>query len=308
MAKSTRSTPAVFHSRNPHKGRYDFEQLCRAHPKLTEHVRENPAGDRTIDFADPAAVRNLNAAILAAFYAVHNWEIPEGYLCPPIPGRADYIHHLADLLDEATASDLQCSGYKKVLDIGVGASCIYPILGCCSYDWRFVASDVDVDSLHSAREIVQNNSVLKDRIELRRQGDKKCFFKHIIKDGEFFDLSVCNPPFFSSEKEATKSNRRKTANLRNARPSDTPAKRNFGGVANELWCKGGELAFVKAMIYESSDFAEQVKWFSSLVSKAEHVRLLQKCAHAAGAEDVRVVKMQQGQKTSRFIAWTFAGS
>ena len=40
----------------------------------------------------------LNRAILMHHYGVKSWDIPAGYLCPPIPGRADYIHSVADLL------------------------------------------------------------------------------------------------------------------------------------------------------------------------------------------------------------------
>ncbi len=37
---------------------------------------------------------------------------------------------------------------------------------------------------------------------------------------------------------------------------------NFGGQQQELWCEGGEVAFIKKMIEESKGFAKQVMWFT----------------------------------------------
>ena len=86
------------HPRNRHHQRYDLPALCQAHPDLQGYITLNPLGEQTIDFANPQAVKALNKALLAHFYAVKHWDIPDGFLCPPVPGRADYIHHLADLL------------------------------------------------------------------------------------------------------------------------------------------------------------------------------------------------------------------
>ncbi len=90
------------HPHNPHQGRYDFALLTRALPELAKHTITNPKGEPTINFSDSEAVRVLNQALLAHYYGVKFWDIPEGYLCPPIPGRADYIHYIADLLAQTT--------------------------------------------------------------------------------------------------------------------------------------------------------------------------------------------------------------
>lgn len=95
------TTKPGLHPRNRHQNRYDFTALQQANPELTAFVRRSPAGEPTIDFADPLAVKALNRALLAHHYQVKNWDIPDGFLCPPVPGRADYIHHLADLLAQS---------------------------------------------------------------------------------------------------------------------------------------------------------------------------------------------------------------
>ena len=89
---------ASLHPRNRHQGRYDFPQLIKSTPELGQFVILNPYGKESIDFADPAAVRVFNRALLKAFYGIAHWDIPADFLCPPVPGRADYVHFLADLL------------------------------------------------------------------------------------------------------------------------------------------------------------------------------------------------------------------
>jgi 23S rRNA (adenine1618-N6)-methyltransferase len=59
------------------------------------------------------------------------------------------------------------------------------------------------------------------------------------------------------------------------------------------------------MINESQDFAQQVMWFTSLVSKNDNVRPLKRLLNQIGAKQVKVVSMSQGQKVSRLIAWSF---
>ena len=89
---------ASLHPRNRHQGRYDFPTLIKSAPELKKFVIINPYGKESIDFASPEAVRVFNRALLKSFYGIAHWDIPADYLCPPVPGRADYVHFLADLL------------------------------------------------------------------------------------------------------------------------------------------------------------------------------------------------------------------
>jgi hypothetical protein len=127
------------HPRNRHHQRYDLPALCQAHPELQGFITLNPVGEQTIDFANPLAVKALNKALLAHFYAVKHWDIPDGFLCPPVPGRADYIHHLADLLALDTGTIPENA---SILDIGTGANLIYPLIGAHEYGWRFTGSEI----------------------------------------------------------------------------------------------------------------------------------------------------------------------
>lgn len=293
------------HPRNLHQGSYDFKVLCEALPALAVFVFENQYGNLSIDFSDNRAVVALNQALLKQFYQIDFWQLPEGYLCPPIPGRADYIHGLADLL--CTEGGEIPTGKKiKVLDIGMGVNCIYPIIGSQSYGWSFVGADIDPVAIKMAGLIVKSNKNLNPFIKLRLQKDKKSIFKNIIQVNDKFALTLCNPPFHASMEKARAGSARKVKNLSKGKGQlSQDVVLNFAGKENELCCEGGEIAFLKQMINESVLFATQVGWFSSLVSKSENIAPLKKCLAQVGAKQVKVLKMAQGQKISRFIAWKF---
>ncbi len=275
------------HLRNIHRYGYDLAKLVVSHPSLGPHIIESPTGAATIDFSRASSILEFNTALLKHHYNVRYWRLPAGSLYPPIPGRADYIHHIADLVGK---------GKKKGLDIGCGASAIYPILGHAIYKYQMVGSDVDDKSIEHARD----NTLKNDAIEIRHQTDRSSILKGIIKAGEQFDFIMCNPPFFSSAEEAAKENLKKQRKLGTHEES-----RNFAGMAHELWCNGGEALFVKRLIKESADFKNQVEWFTSLLSRKQHIKKLEKQATKLNAQ-IRIIPMQTGNKESRILAWRFS--
>jgi 23S rRNA (adenine1618-N6)-methyltransferase len=290
------------HPRSQHRERYNFKKLIKSSPKLAAYVAPNKYGDESIDFFNPAAVKALNKALLLHHYNLDYWDIPEHYLCPPIPGRADYIHNIADLL-KGNTSEIPKGNHIRGLDIGVGANCIYPIIGQHEYGWSFIGSDTDEKAITSAKEIEQRNYNLKSTVEIRRQEKSNDFFYNILKPEEKVDFTICNPPFHASLDDAQKASLKKLKNLKGKRPSK--ALLNFGGQQNELWTKGGEARFVKDMIYESKHFGKQCFWFTSLISKEITLKPTYKILQKVNATDVKTIEMGQGNKVSRFIAWTF---
>lgn len=295
------------HPRNRHRGRYDFAELASTLPELQQFLRPNPfdVAETTIDFANPAAVKTLNAALLKHFYGVGFWTIPPDYLCPPIPGRADYLHHAADLLAATNNGEIPRGPSVRVLDIGVGANMIYPLIGAHEYGWRFVGTDVDVAAIKSAQQIVDANEGLVDAIELRLQASPLKIFDGVVNADDHFDIVICNPPFHASAQAAAAGSLRKWKNLGKARTAETKPKLNFGGQAIELWCEGGEAGFVSRMIAESAQYKKQVRWFTSLVSKEDHLPEIYGALRKMGVQKVETIEMAQGQKKSRIVAWTF---
>jgi 23S rRNA (adenine1618-N6)-methyltransferase len=300
------------HKNNRHRQGYAFDVLKKTYPALVSFIIKNSYNQQdTVNFSDSEAVKALNSALLKTYYQIDQWHIPKGYLCPPIPGRVDYIHYLNDLLATTTQSTYPIEKNIKVLDIGTGASCIYPILGQRVYGWHFTASDIDPISVTVAKGIIKANKGLNKAIDCRLQSNKEHIFTNIIQQNEFYHLTLCNHPFHKSLSEAEKGTTRKWQNLNKQKSSTAnEAKRdnstlNFGGQKAELWCQGGELEFIRNMIKESKQYQKQVLWFTCLVSKKDNLSKLKLSLNKANVKEMRVVNMAQGQKTSRFIAWRF---
>ena len=297
---------AGLHPRNRHPGQYDFAALVAASPALGRFVTTNRFGNRSIDFAKPAAVKALNQAILLTQYDIRQWEVPPQYLCPPIPGRADYIHHLADLLATANGGTIPRGPMICAFDVGVGASAIYPLIGYREYGWRFVGSECDPAAMTSAQRIVRANPGLDKFITLRRQKVPLQLFAGVVKEDEHFDVAMSNPPFHASAAEAMKGTRRKWNNLGKPEAAGRGAPLlNFGGQESELWCEGGEVGFISRMISESTQVPGLCLWFTSLVSKEASLPLIVRVLQAAHVRERRVIEMTHGQKRTRIIAWTF---
>jgi len=291
------------HPRNQHRFRYDFSLLIKNCHALKAFVSINEYDIETIDFSKPEAVKTLNNALLITYYGIESWDIPENYLCPPIPGRADYIHYIADLLATSNNGIIPKGDSVQGLDIGVGANCIYPIIGNTSYGWSFVGTDIDEKAIENCEKIIEANPKLIDSISLQQQTESRFIFKNIITPEDKFAFSICNPPFHSSQEEATKSSTRKVNNLEKTKT--TKPVLNFGGQNAELWCEGGELGFITQMIYESAKYPLQCLWFTTLVSKQSHLSSIYKTLNKVNAVEVKTIDMAQGQKNSRIIAWTF---
>ena len=293
----------ALHPRNPHRLRYDFKELMVRCPELGPYVSLNQYGDESINFADPAAVKMLNRTLLINFYGISFWDIPENYLCPPVPGRADYIHYIADLLSTCDNGIIPRGKTVSVLDTGTGANCIYPIIGSYEYGWRFTGSDIDAVSIDSAQKIINANISLTGAVELRMQKNPSAVFRGIVKRDELFDVAICNPPFHSSPENAASGSLRKVNNLNSKKITDPVL--NFGGQSIELWTPGGEESFVKKMIHESSEIARQCLWFTTLISKKTTLAGVYKALKQVKALDVRTIDMKQGHKISRIAAWSF---
>ena len=296
------------HPRNLHRLGYDFGALIAACPELQNFVAVNEHQLETIDFSNPEAVKTLNKALLTGYYDIQNWDIPTNFLCPPIPGRVDYVHYVADLLASNNNGIIPEGENVQVLDIGIGANCIYPLLGNAVYGWSFVGTNIDEKAIQNCKKIIEANPKLMDTISLQQQTESRFIFKNIITPEDRFSLTICNPPFHNSQEEATKASLRKVNNLeknRSTTRSEAKPLLNFGGQNAELWCDGGELGFITQMIFESAKYPMQCLWFTTLVSKKEDLSSLYKTLNKVNPVAVKTIDMAQGQKTSRILAWTF---
>ncbi|MGB3799572.1 MAG: 23S rRNA (adenine(1618)-N(6))-methyltransferase RlmF [Lewinella sp.] len=278
------------HPRNRYRDKHDFQELIRLEPRLADYIITTPSGAVSLNFSERTALLLLNRTLLRRDYRLRHWDLPDGHLVPPLPGRLDYIHTLADL----TGSP------ERVLDIGTGASLIYPILGTMEYGWEFVATDISDRAVKVATAIATMNKPLKKRIALRQQADPAHVFRGVVLPGERFGATMCNPPFYESRQAAEAAGRKKWSKLGR---EDTGL--SFGGSDSELWTPGGERRFLRDMIRESVEFRSQIGWFTTLVSKRGYLDAVRRELDRVGADEVRVLNMQQGNKQSRVLAWQF---
>ncbi|MDR3653911.1 MAG: 23S rRNA (adenine(1618)-N(6))-methyltransferase RlmF [Paludibacter sp.] len=303
IKKELTAEKTVLHPRNKHRERYDYKKLTETCPELGKYVKMNAFGNESIDFANPKAVKWLNKALLKRFYGIEYWDIPTGYLCPPIPGRVDYIHYAADLLAASNNGKIPTGFKVRCMDIGVGASCVFPVVGNKEYGWTFIGSETDPAAIESASKIVNNNAFLTRNIDLRFQDNTNDIFHGIMNRNEPVDITICNPPFHSSQEEARQGTLKKLSSL-NHKKITTPTL-NFGGQSNELWCEGGEERFVRDMIRQSKQFGSNCFWFTTQISKQAHLAAVYEALKHAGALEVKTIPMGQGTKVSRIVAWTF---
>ena len=316
MKAKSNTEKTNLHPRNLDRFGYNFEQLINVSPDLQQFVAINEhnidssdseQAKQTIDFSNPDAVKALNKALLINHYDIQDWDIPANYLCPPIPGRADYIHYIADLLATTNNGVIPEGEMLQGLDIGVGANCIYPIIGNSTYGWSFVGTDIDENAIKNCKKIIASNPKLMDPISLQLQTESRFIFKNIITPEDRFAFTICNPPFHSSQDEATKSSLRKVNNLeaRDFSNKTTKPVLNFDGHNAELWCAGGELGFITQMAYESAKYPLQCLWFTTLVSKKDNLSSIYKTLNKISVVEIKTIDMAQGQKKSRIVAWTF---
>ena len=271
------------HAQNPYSDRYDLKRLATFNPELKEHIVSNPSNEDTIDFSDSASVYELNKAMLLADFNLDTYELPMGYLIPPVPGRLEYLLHIREFLSEQFKID----GNTKLrgLDVGSGANGIYCILGTQHFNWNMVGSECDSNAVKIAK------------------ANKSFLFKNVIQPSEQFDFTVCNPPFHTSKEDAFRGSQKKLNNLGREFDKQQVAL-NFEGHATELWCNGGEALLINRLIKESILFKNQVKVFSTLVSKTDSLANIDKQLKKAKANSY-VIPMDLGNKKSRIVLWWF---
>ena len=300
---SKRSSEHRMHPRNRNLERYQISELVACLPELGAYVQKSKRGEDTIDFARPEAVKLLNRAIILSDYGLKCWDFPAENLCPPVPGRADYLHHMADVLRENHFGNIPRGKEVQVLDVGVGATAIYPIVGAVEYGWSFVGSDIEQDSLDNVASILEGNPTLQGHLELRHQPDPSCVLRGIVAGSDRFAFTMCNPPFHASAEDAIEGTMRKTRNLKGGKQQNPML--NFSGVKKELICEGGEVRFIQTLIRESQNYAANVFWFTTLVSKQSHLKSLYGTLKTVRPAEVKTISMGTGNKSTRILAWTF---
>jgi len=214
------------------------------------------------------------------------------------------------------------------LDVGTGASAIYPLLGCKVYDWHFLGTDIDPVALEAAWANVRRNK-LEDRITLKLiprvdYSNVTSFVAaaplsllgpiRIALEGEDeeitagqLDFVMCNPPFFGSLKEIHAGSIKKDGSSSSSEGSAATPQTPHGCV-DEVITPGGELAFVTAMVRDSLVVRGKVGWYTSMVGKKTSLRKVLAVLREAGVRNVRTTEFLQGRTTRWGVGWNFTAA
>ncbi|KAL5039972.1 hypothetical protein RTP6_007059 [Batrachochytrium dendrobatidis] len=277
------------HARNPFCDQFDFVALAETHPRLNRYLRKTRTGS-IIEFGDPKAVRELTCALLFKYFGLR-LEIPLDSLCPPVPNRLDYILHIEDLLSESNPS---LDATVRGIDIGTGASCIYPLLGCSrNPKWSFLALEIDERSIDFATQNVNRNS-LQNCITVVKGSTQNPIIS-LPNDNQMYDFCMCNPPFYSDEEEM-----RVSRSIKQQAPLSLCM-----GSQNEMLQPGGEVAFVTSLIEESQILGCRITWYTSLVGFRENAQRLEALLHQKQIPVVRRAVYKQGRTSRSILTWSF---
>ncbi|KAI8319012.1 S-adenosyl-L-methionine dependent methyltransferase, partial [Martensiomyces pterosporus] len=271
-------------------------------PDLSKYLIAQSPTRSTIDFRDPAAVRSLNRALLKAFFGL-TVHLPSDSLCPSVPNRLNYVQWIA----ENITAEFAHSPIWGV-DIGTGASCVYPLLGVrVMPQCRFVATDINECSIQAAKQNVESNGLdARIRVYLNKNRETKLplddpeFPLPALADGqgagqETVAFCMCNPPFYESEEE-----RKRLGDMKAGAPS-----LQTGGKNDELYTEGGEAGFLKGLLAESKVLRERVRWYTTMVGKKSTLAVLKAELNAMGVARTKEGKLLQGRTTRWVIAWSF---
>ncbi|KAG7484066.1 hypothetical protein MATL_G00045170 [Megalops atlanticus] len=280
------------HPRNRYKDKPpDFAYLASKYPEFQQHVHTNLTGRVGLNFKDPEAVRALTCTLLKEDFGL-TIEIPLERLIPTVPLRLNYIHWVEDLIGGAGDG-----APRRGIDIGTGASCIYPLLGATMNGWFFLATEVDDICFNYAKKNVEQNG-LSDLIKVVKVPQKTLLMDALKEESAMvYDFCMCNPPFFANQLEA------KGVNSRNAhRPP--PSSVNTGGVT-EIMAEGGELEFVKRIIHDSLQLKKRLRWYSCMLGKKCSLTPLKEELRKQGVPKVTHTEFCQGRTMRWALAWSF---
>ncbi|WVW82082.1 hypothetical protein I302_104087 [Kwoniella bestiolae CBS 10118] len=273
----------------------DFARLASRFPDFAQYVTISEEGYASIDFQNPAALRSLTRCLLK-----EDWDLDVGLredrLCPTLTNRLDYLLHVLDLEPYLAASP--SSRPLRVLDIGTGATAIYPILlHRLRPDAQITATELDELSYNHSLSVLSQNSIPSSSINaVHAPSAEPILFPILDNEREEWDLTICNPPFFGSEEEMKEGQEGKELGAHAA-----PTAAN-----NELITPGGEIAFVGKMIKESLKIGERCRWYTSLIGKYSSLTPLIELLREHKIDNYLLKSIKQSKTTRWILGWSYS--
>ncbi|KAK6191421.1 hypothetical protein SNE40_003115 [Patella caerulea] len=278
------------HPRNHYRNnKPDFSQLALKYPEFADHSTQDLNGKVCLDFKKANSVRILTQTLLKEDFDL-NVELPDDRLTPTLSSRLNYIHWIEDIFGDS---------YKELrgIDIGTGASCIYPILGCKINNWSFLATDVNEKNLEYANKNVKGNN-MQTKIQVVKVEEGTCIPQFVLSSDQSYDFVMCNPPFFADHMEAQA--------ITTTRKVDRPDPPSMSTAEDcESIVPGGEAQFIKQMIQDSFQLKEKIRVFTSMVGKKINVSVIKEELKRRQISNFSTTEFCQGKTMRWGIAWTF---
>nr|XP_019539786.2 U6 small nuclear RNA (adenine-(43)-N(6))-methyltransferase-like [Aedes albopictus] len=285
------------HPRNIYRQRPDFRALVKQYPELTAVTTVDLNGKLKLDYKDRKALQLLTSCLLKRDYGLQV-DLPPDKLVPTLPLRLNYILWLEDL-EEAL-------GWKnraevRGLDIGCGASCIYPLLGVVHSKrrWRMVGLELLEDSVLVARANVERNGLQACIEVVQQKSEDGSVLKQFMEGRENFDFCMCNPPFFDDDEGTTHKDR---TDQRKEPPNAVT------GSDKELRIDGGELRFLERIIDESLELKERITVYTSMIGHKKNFEEILRIMKRRSISNVTTTRFCQGNTTRWGVAWSFSSA
>lgn len=284
------SMTKYMHPRNIYKTPPNFKQLAIDYPDFRQHVKQELSGKVSIDFKNLEALRSLTCTLLKKDFGL-DVQIPLNKLIPTIPLRLNYILWIEDLME--ISIPINETRDIKGVDIGTGASCVYPLIAASKNKWHMLATEIDDNSIEFARNNVVANQ-LEVLIEVQKV-TKDAFFDHITNE---YDFVMCNPPFFASHQEVI-------FEFKSRKHSRPRPKNAFVAAPQEIVAHGGEVEFISRMIKESQTIQTKIKVYTTMIGHASSLAPLKKLLRDVDVVSFKQTEFCQGNTTRWGLAWTF---
>ncbi|XP_064618931.1 RNA N6-adenosine-methyltransferase mettl16-like isoform X2 [Lineus longissimus] len=277
------------HPKNPYRSRKpDFKDLALKYEEFRKYSTQDTGGKVHLDFKAPECLRALSWALLKNDFDI-DVDMPLERLIPTIPLRLNYILWLKDIIGEKTD--------VHGIDIGCGASCVYPLLASKMYGWKMVTTEVDDLNLTYAKRNVEKNE-MGESIRVVEVKEGSGLSNLLETENCNFDFCMCNPPFFESNIEAY--------GLTSSRKPDRAEPKSVSTASeHESIVEGGEVAYVQQMITDSLQLRNRIRVYTTMLGKKKSAGVLKNELQTKKIKNVASYTFCQGRTMRWGLAWSF---
>ena len=269
----------------------DFLTLIKEFPELKKYIlkqNEDNEGEFQFDWSNNELSLLMDKSILNYYFNIKYYDIPKGFLIPPIPSRINYINLINSIITKLI-KDIDIKNIIGI-DIGTGANIIYPILGYSIYKWKFICTEINKEAYNNAKLILQKNN-LENNINIIKQNNKDNIFISILNRENKYIFSMCNPPYYNYENEIKLEDKKRDNEY------------NF----DEIYYKNGEYGFFQRYFEESICYKNNVFLYTILIGKKINAENIYDKL-SSYSDIIKIYNMQKiltGNNVRYIIYWSF---